>query len=246
MRAPGVFLLAMCCASAQESRPATRPAPFDSDAALHSVAASVMPSRIAKRLEEMRAPGSRTEPSDSEIPTTAPGGRRVILTALTTEPVAVAALLETGRVIEAQRKGGDLADPGFDLRFECVATRPTSRPAAPALVAEIHFGSLAKTNGPALRATLAAPEPMRKEAAGRLERLFGRVKGEKGFWPEFEVVVDTRPAPKNCALVVTIDANGAKPAGRESASETDCRAAVRAARCALMIVAQLAEELRAR
>jgi hypothetical protein len=86
---------------------------------------------------------------------------------------------------------------------------------------------------------------MRKEAAGRLDRLFSRVKGEKGFWPDYEVVVDTRPAPKDCALVVTIDTTGANP-GRETASETDCRAAVRAARCALMIIAQLAEELRSR
>lgn len=246
MRAPGVFLLALCCASAQDSRPASRPAAFDSDAALHSVAASVMSTRIAKRLEEMRAPGARVEPSDSEVRTAASGGRRVVLTALTADAVAVAALQETSRVIEAQRKGGDLADPGFDIRFECVATRPTSRPATPALVAEIHFGSLARTSGPALRATLAAPEPMRKEAAGRLERLFGRVKGEKAFWPEFEVVVDTRPAPKTAALVVTIDSSGARPGGRESASETECRAAVRAARCALMIIAQLAEELRPR
>jgi hypothetical protein len=253
MRAPALSLLVLGCAFAQDSRPATRPAAFDSDVLLRELAIVVMPARITQRVEDLRGRKPASAAEVAAVASAAPGGRRILLSARASDPAGVSALLEAARVLRACREGGDFADLGFEVCFEITGERPGSRPASGPFLAEISV-ERSEEPGPAISATVRAPES-RKAVASRVEKLLGRFKGESGFWADFEFIADPSPAAKDAPVQVTLKARGkdvrlasrgGAPDSRGAAREAECRAAVRAARCALMIVAHLAEELRGR
>jgi hypothetical protein len=254
MRAPALSLLVLGCALAQDSRPASRPAALDSDIVLRELAVVVMPARITKRVEELRGLQPVSAAEVAAVSSAAPGGRRILLAARASDASGVSALLEAARVLRVCREGGDFADLGFEVCFEITGDQPESRPPGKAFLAEIRV-ERSEEPGPAISATVRVPES-RKAVASRIQKMLGRFKGERGFWADFEVVADPSPVAKDAPVQVTLkaragkdarpDSRGGAPDSRGAARDAECRAAVRAARCALMIVAHLAEELRGR
>jgi hypothetical protein len=198
-------------------------------------------------------------------------GRAVVLSAdLWSDPGAgrhrhatgAGALIESVRVMRATQKGGYFGQLGFDVlvRLDSAVDGPASRseswPAPESVLGEIRFGELPVASRDQIRIAVTAHEGQ-AALIEDLRLLVARFKGQQGFWKEIAVVADGVAGRADGAPRFTLsspaEGGGAfesrpgaavRPASRAPAPEQ--RAAVRAARAALVILAHLAERHRVR
>lgn len=305
MRAAALALLLLQClqAGVQDSRPATRPVPFDSDDSVTLLAAAVMPVRVAECVRDLSGlepdAGSESRPRtlnwvrDQLVAAELTAGqdidggrgcieafmpraghlqklcgRAVVLSAdlwgdrdgagRQRHAAGAGALIESVRVMRATQKGGHFGELGFDVlvRLGAFVDGPASRgessPAAESVLGEIRFGDLPVTSRDLLRIAVTA-DAGQAAMIEDLRRLFARFQGQQGFWKEIVLVADETGRRADGAPRFTLSSPtgggesrpGAvvRPASRPGAPEQ--RAAVRAARAALVILAHLAERHRA-